>query len=292
MSERMQFYVRYCDKDNTKIWARDFSWCYGTRAVSRARYTIEYILHNFKYSSPIVERLLHILETNFDFVDYMQTANIVSEWRQYCKNTPFEDFIKDYQNDDGYVFIDVDVQKNYIHYAFAWEDNMYCPLNAEEYMTACYGDGDGWEQTIDKYEGENTKTAFYENVKFLEEASKEHEIDVRVMSNNELSTFINSLEDDITAARVTVSLAELYNVCNEGKLAYDLSNLYIRHTKDENGNEYFDLIDKNNNKIILCDGEEVNVLKVNNKWAILETDDGDTFILSLYEYTNLYSVVK
>lgn len=286
MSERMQFYVRYCDKDNTKIWARDFSWCYGTRAVSRARYTIEYILHNFKYSSPIVERLLHILETNFDFVDYMRTANVVSEWRQYCKNTPFEDFIKDYQNDDGYVFIDVDVQKNYIHYAFAWEDNMYCPLNAEEYMTACYGDGDGWEQTIDKYEGENTKTAFYENVKFLEEASKKYKMDVRVMSNNELSTFISSLEDDITADRVAVSLAELYNVCNGGKLAYDLSNLYIRHTKDENGNEYFDLIDKNNNKIILCDGEEVNVLKVNNKWAILETDDGDTFILSLYEYTN------
>lgn len=110
------------------------------------------------------------------------------------------------------------------------------------------------------------------------------------MSNNELSTFINSLEDNITADRVTVSLAELYklyNVCNGGKLAYYPSSLYIRHTKDENGNEYFDLIDKNdNNKIILCDGEEVNVLNVNSKWATLETDDGDTFILSLYEYTN------
>ena len=285
MSERMQFYVRYCDKDNTKIWARDFSWCYGTRAVSRVRYTIEYILHNFKYSSPIVERLLHILETNFDFVDYMPTINIVSEWRQYCKNTPFEDFIKSYQNNDGYVFIDVDVQKNYIHYAFAWEDDMNCPLNAEEYMTACFGDG--WEQTIDEYECENTKTAFYENVKFLEEASKEYEKDVRVMSKDELSIFINSLGDDITADRVTVSLAELYSICNEGKLAYYPSSLYIRHTKDENGNEYFDLIDKNNNnKIILCDGEEVNVRNVNSRWATLETDDGDTFILSLYEYTN------
>lgn len=96
MSERMQFYVRYCDKDNTKIWARDFSWCYGTRAVSRVRYTIEYILHNFNNNIAIAERLLHILETNFDFVDYMPTINIVSEWRQYCKNTPFEDFIKSY----------------------------------------------------------------------------------------------------------------------------------------------------------------------------------------------------
>ena len=232
-----------------------------------------------------MERLLHILETNFDFVDYMPTADVVSEWRQYCKNTPFEDFIKSYQNDDGYVFIDVDVQKNYIHYAFAWEDDMNCPLNAEEYMTACFGDG--WEQTIDEYECENTKTAFYENVKFLEEASKEYEKDVSVMSNNELSTFINSLGDDITADRVTVSLAELYSICNEGKLAYYPSSLYIRHTKDENGNEYFDLIDKNNNnKIILCDGEEVNVRNVSSKWATLETDDGDTFTLSLYEYTN------
>lgn len=290
MSERMQFYVRYCDKDNTKIWARDFSCCFETRAVSRVRYTIEYILHHFKSSSPIVERLLHILETNFDSVDYMRTVDVVSKWRQNCKNTPFEDFIKSYQNDDGYVFIDVDVQKNYIHYAFAWEDNMYCPLNAEEYMTAC--SRDGLEYTIDEYEYENAKTAFYENVKFLEEASKEYEIDVRVMSNNELSTFINSLEDDITAARVTVSLAELYNVCNGGKLAYDLSNLYIRHTKDEDGNEYFDLIDKNNNKIILCDGEEVNVRNVSSNWATLETDDGDTFILSLYEYTNAVFSVK
>ena len=108
------------------------------------------------------------------------------------------------------------------------------------------------------------------------------------MSKDELSTFINSLGDDITADRVTVSLAELYSICNEGKLAYYYpSSLYIRHTKDENDNEYFDLIDKNNNnKIILCDGEEVNVRNVNSRWATLETDDGDTFILSLYEYTN------
>ena len=121
----------------------------------------------------------------------------------------------------------------------------------------------------------------------LEEASKEYEKDVRVMSKDELSTFINSLGDDITADRVTVSLAELYSICNGGKLAYYPSSLYIRHTKDENGNEYFDLIDKNNNnKIILCDGEEVNVRNVNSKWATLETDDGDTFTLSLYEYTN------
>lgn len=282
MSERMQVYIRYCNEGDTKIWARDFSWCFGSRAISRARYTIEYILHNFKYNrSGMYEKLLHILETNFDFVDYMKTTDIISEWRKFYKDASFTDIIENYANDDGYLFIDVNTQKDFIHYAFAWNEDMYNPLTAEDYMEACYGST--WEISLSEDE---TIEPIYENIEFLNMASKEYKKDVRVMSDEELKTFVSSLEDDITADRVTVSLATLWELNNGGNLQFAHSPMYIRHTKDDNGNEYFDLIDKYTNKIILCDDEEVSVAEIRGNSAILETEYGDTITLTLYEYTN------
>ena len=283
MSERMQVYIRYCNEGNTKIWARDFSWCFGSRAISRARYTIEYIIHNFKYNrSGMCEKLLHILETNFDFVDYMKTTDIISEWRKFHKDASFTDMIENYANDDGYLFIDVNTQKDFIHYAFAWNEDIYNPLTAEDYMEACYGST--WEISLS--ENETDIEPIYENIEFLNTASKEYKKDVRIMSDEELKTFVSSLEDDITADRVTVSLATLWELNNGGNLQYTHSPLYIRYTKDDNGNEYFDLIDKYTNKIILCDGEEVSVAEIRGNYAILETEYGDTITLTLYEYAN------
>ena len=146
MGQRSQIYVRYNTKEGTKsLIARYFQWNYGTRMVSRARGIIEWCKANAAYFDINgIERLIRIIETNFDYRDVCISSNIADEYKQYAfEGETFSQFVFEGQdNNDGQLYIDLNInwekrntpsKRIKVKYAFVpyTED---VPMDAEEYM--------------------------------------------------------------------------------------------------------------------------------------------------------------
>lgn len=180
MSQSSQIYVAYTtgkEADNEHILvARYFSWNYGSRMVSRAAGIINWIADSVKTFGYIVrpEKLVRIIDTNFDFRDVVISTDIIKEAKDYkeygCKTQ--EEYIFNYQqNSDGKLFILVGVDG--IKYAFTDSDT-HVPLTAEEYMT--WGDYSSEED-----EGSHLT----ENIKTIEDLSQ-------LMTTEELEAFLTA----------------------------------------------------------------------------------------------------
>ena len=163
MGQRSQIYVRINDRKGNKhlIAARYFSWNYGTRMVSRARYILEWLdgdylerADNFipeyqyaNYPNEYRTKLKRIIETNFDYKDIVLSTDIIKEFKEDSENFSAENFTEwvfsNQDNNDGQFLLDCIItypaERKYgdckykFKYAFLpyTEEN---PLDAIEYL--------------------------------------------------------------------------------------------------------------------------------------------------------------
>ena len=84
MGQRSQIYIRIKDNynENPKLYAKYFSWNYGERMISRARYGIDYIKRNENRLdiNSVKEKINRIFDVNFDMKDIAITSDLISEW--------------------------------------------------------------------------------------------------------------------------------------------------------------------------------------------------------------------
>jgi len=188
MGQRSQIYVRFFDGEKIRLIANYYSWNYGERMISRARYGIETIktilgfngLH-YNFSTNIT-KLQRIFDVNFDMCDYQVSADIISEWKELAPDDNFNDYVFRLQhNNDGKLFIDIDTQEGIIKYAFtdyiANPDNI---MNGEEYMI--WNMGEKWEES--DYLKKNTVLKCKRNIKSISK-------NAQLMSKEELIEFLD-----------------------------------------------------------------------------------------------------
>lgn len=183
MGQTSQIYVRYQVKGQHRLVARYFSWNYGDRMVSRARHTLEWLLDYHKNGllhlseRDTVEKLVRIIDTNFDYEDIMLSSDIVNEWNNMGRSSSFADYVfYNQDNSDGKLFIDV-LDDGVIHYAFtdssASADNI---MDALAYMD---WNIEGWkEREYSEYETVDG------NARYISASAE-------LMTADELKDFIN-----------------------------------------------------------------------------------------------------
>lgn len=194
MGQRSQIYVRFTNPETgrKKLVARYFGWNYGERMVSRVRNTIEFIECQINstiykttrmFDEQFEERLVRIMETNFDLKDVQFSGNIIREYEEmYLGEMPFKTVFIDQDNNDGQAFIDVTLEeypnniverfgksyKDYkvkIRYAFTESTDSEKSLTPYGYLKANLGDN--WQQS-DNFD-EDDITAIRSNIEYLDE---------------------------------------------------------------------------------------------------------------------------
>lgn len=91
MGQRSQMYIKVnqIDKNgnkSTELYARYFQWNYGERMISRAAHTLGWVkehISNLLYGGYEDHKLPSIMETNFDYVDKVNTIDILKETVEY-----------------------------------------------------------------------------------------------------------------------------------------------------------------------------------------------------------------
>lgn len=182
MGQRSQIYVRFTDKEGKKyLYARYYGWNYGERMVSRAKHSLEWIqlmknyFHVFTHEP---QRLIRILDTNFDMQDVVISLDLISEWDEYFSEHNFNDFVfKWADNNDGKLFIDVNENENIIKYAFTDYD-ISKPLSAAQYMR---WNKKEWRNS--KYISKEQKLLCEKNIRLIPKLAK-------LMTKEELDEFI------------------------------------------------------------------------------------------------------
>lgn len=140
MGQRSQIYVRCTIDGKPHLTARYFQWNFGDRMISRARYTIEWLIAYSEYLRQSIKKLPRIMDVNFDYKDVTDSScDIIKEYEEYksepySENESFKDFVFQQGNNDGMLFIDV-MPDGTIKYCFTDRD-METPLTAEEYMSS------------------------------------------------------------------------------------------------------------------------------------------------------------
>lgn len=207
MGQRSQIYVRFNNEfGEKKLVARHFSWNYGERMISRARWTIEWLKEYISYDGRwlekngetkayfddycYLERLVKIIETNFDIHDVADTSDIVKELKEdFAEELSFEDvsFIEyvfvNYHNNDGKLFIDI-ADNGTIKYAFADKHaNTENIMDGNEYMK--------WQKCSEFWKREPSEYFTAEDIKTCEENIAAIEEMATLMTKEELEDFIN-----------------------------------------------------------------------------------------------------
>ena len=183
MGQRSQIYVRYINENGEcYLIARYYSWNYAERMVSRCKHTLEWIKEMINYDwyfTTETEKLIRILDTNFDMCDCMISTDIIKEYLEYEPNSNFSDYVfKWYDNNDGKLFIDI--KNGQIKYAFT---NSSCdtsnPMTAARYMLWNYKD---WRKS--KYISQDQKNLCNKNIRNIPKLAT-------LMTSEELEEFIN-----------------------------------------------------------------------------------------------------
>lgn len=141
MAERSQIYVKWLGKDTCGLIASHFQWNYAERMISRARYTMEWII-GYKdigeYPKTLdykIEHLRRIIDVNFDFKDITFSRDLFADAeRRFFKSDQEEnDFIfTGVGCDNGKLFIDI-LPDWTIRYAFT-DCDVKTIMTGEEYM--------------------------------------------------------------------------------------------------------------------------------------------------------------
>lgn len=112
MGQRSQIYFRVNTREGKYILvARYFGWNYGTRMISRARGTLQWLESEkqfpamFYKGSEQITKLQRIMEINWDYHDIVLSQDIINEVRegQYSPDGIF----KGQDNNDGQLIIDM-----------------------------------------------------------------------------------------------------------------------------------------------------------------------------------------
>ena len=194
MGQRSQIYVKYetkgyvwDEKQKKRVYgpngfdliARYFGWNYGERMISRARYTMEWLLGCLEFPSIIPERCSKIMATNFDMIDILPTCDIIQEWKEFGEPNDFKEFVfLEQDNNDGQLYIEIKLDGT-LKYAFTHPETENKILSASEYMNT---DDEGWENS--EYITEEGKQKNRENMKWIEE-------NATLMTDKELEDFRN-----------------------------------------------------------------------------------------------------
>ncbi len=188
MGQRSQIYVRYEVEGAKKLIARYFQWNYGERMISRARYTMDWLEVNREYLNFEVKKVIHILETNFDMIDCVGSADIMQDYNDCLayaginEEYTFRDFILSQDNNNGVLFIDVLPDK--IKYGFLnWECNTDNVMTARQYMD---NDLEGWDNSDHKILDKKEHATCIRNIKEID-CRKHHEL----MTSEEVEEFIS-----------------------------------------------------------------------------------------------------
>lgn len=141
MGQRSQIYVKCEIGGKPHLTARYFQWNYGDLMISRARYTIEWLIAYSEYLKNSIKKLPKIMDVNFDYKDVTDSScDIIKEYEEYKSESysvnelSFKDFVFHEDNNDGKLFIIV-MPDGTIKYCFT-DSDMDTPLTAEEYMSS------------------------------------------------------------------------------------------------------------------------------------------------------------
>ena len=190
MGQRSQIYIRWQKENGDYVLiARYFQWNFSERMISRARALIEELKEDLKYSfhfngdSSFEKKIATLCDINFDFRDIVQSCDIIKEYEEYSDNGNFKDYVFLQQdNNDGKLFIDVDVKKQTVKYCLT-DYNMKL-LDCRKYMDWDYK---MWQHDLDSYHYSYT----IDNLEYIEKNAK-------LMSKSELNKFIDCIYDSPT----------------------------------------------------------------------------------------------
>lgn len=188
MGQRSQIYVRY---NGQLLFATYYSWNYGERMISRARWGIEYLKEYVEKEwtwafndKSYIEKFRRIFDTNFDMKDVAISCDIVKEWSDQFPDEPFNDTVFNLQdNNDGQLYVDIKDGK--IYYCFRdWtfhDDGTTSDviMDAAEYMD---WDCENWENS--EYIDDEQKAACRNNIKAIGEMAE-------LMTMEQLDEFIH-----------------------------------------------------------------------------------------------------
>lgn len=182
MGQRSQIYVRFTDKEGKKyLYARYYQWNYGKNMVSITKHALEWIKAHQKYPHIFMyepQRLIRILDTNFDVQDIAISSDIIKEWNEYFSEENFNHFcFKGQDNNDGKLFIDINENEEIIKYAFT-DRNISKHLTAAQYMR---WNNKEWRQS--KYIDKEQKALCEKNIRQIPRLAK-------LMTKEELDEFI------------------------------------------------------------------------------------------------------
>lgn len=158
MGQRSQIYVRETVGDTVNLIARYYGWNYGSRMISRCRYTLEWLKEKTKEnsfngkrypilaSSEVYKKLERVLDTNFDFKDVVLGQNIIDEYyEQYPENDFNAAVFFAQDNNNGKLLIDI--KDGVLKYAFLNGDaDLEHIMSAEEYMAWEYNEYENWRE--------------------------------------------------------------------------------------------------------------------------------------------------
>ncbi len=226
MGQRSQIYVSYINASTGKreLMARYFHWNYGSRMISRARYTMEWLKgyvidekHNSLYDENIT-KLSRIIDTNFDYKDVCLSIDIINEINKTynfsnereTKERFYEDVFFNQANNDGKLFIDVD-DKGEIKYAFITDTNNQDYgehiVDAEQYLidNAHIDEDEEKDNYLKLYFSENNMwkgqmlvNYSAEEIVFTESNVEWINTNVSLMSKDELNNFLARDYSNIT----------------------------------------------------------------------------------------------
>lgn len=176
MGQRSQIYVRIGTENGPKtLIPRYYQWNFGTRMISRARYTMEWLKDNRRpllcCNGENAKKLKMIMDTNFDYKDVVLGSDIISEFwdlDEEMSDEAFRSVVFHQDNNDGQLFIDVIVTETEgwaepdiaeIKYAFftSRDCDYENPLTGKEYIKGYDVDSEEVDFTIDnlKWIGQN-----------------------------------------------------------------------------------------------------------------------------------------
>ena len=184
MGQRSQIYVRFTRENGEKyLYARYYGWNYGERMVSRAKHSLEWI-QSMKDNSWVFihepQRLIRILDTNFDMQDVVISSDLIKEWDDDFSEENFNDYIfKWADNNDGELFIDIKEGENIIKYAFTDGYQLDRVMSAAQYMQWNHKK---WRDS--KYISKEQKSLCEKNIRQIPRIAK-------LMTKQELDEFIS-----------------------------------------------------------------------------------------------------
>lgn len=183
MGQRSQIYIRWQNRDGDYILiARYFQWNFAERMISRTRALIEELKGRLRYDFSFSDesfktKIERLCDINFDFRDIVQSIDIINEYKEYGEDDTFKDFVfLSQDNNDGKLFIDVDVKNKVIKYCLTdYDMNL---LDCRKYMDWDYK---MWNHELESYHYSYT----IDNLEQIEKSAT-------LMSEKELEEFINA----------------------------------------------------------------------------------------------------